>query len=78
MLVAFMTSVVPSAPSPTDFVLSETHPDFSKTGLKKAATFKMAKLACLHQTLILRKLGRISPVLQRELDTRLSRAVGLA
>jgi mRNA interferase MazF len=79
VLVAFISSVVASsAPEPTDFVLPITHPDFSATGLKIAGTFKLAKLVCLHHSLILRKLGRASPRIQRELDIRLSRAVGLA
>ncbi len=79
VLVAFISSVVPtSPPAPTDFVLMCNHPDFSKTGLKGAATVKLAKLVCLHRSLILRKLGRVSPAIQLELDKRLARAVGLA
>ena len=78
VLVAFISSVVPvSTPAPTDFVLEASHPDFPKTGLKSAAIFKLAKLVCLHQSLILRKLGQVSPAIQRELDARLARAVGL-
>lgn len=78
VLVAFISSVLPTAsPPPTDFVLTPSHPDFSTTGLKAAATFKLAKLVCLHQSLILRRLGHLSPAIQRELDGRLARAVGL-
>ena len=79
VLLAFISSVVaPSAPASTDFVLTSSHPDFPKTGLKTAATMKMAKLICLHRSLVLRKLGRLSPALRREIDIRLSRAVGLS
>lgn len=78
VLVAFISSVVPTPPLlPTDFVLERSHPDFPKTGLKTAAAFKLGKLICLDQSLILRKLGRVSPALQRELDLRLAKAVGL-
>lgn len=78
VLVAFLSSAVSASPAgPTDFVLEPSHPDFPKTGLKGATTFKLAKLICLHQSLILRKLGKISPAIQRELDVRLARAVGL-
>ena len=79
VLVAFLSSVVPISPrAPTEFVLEPSHPDFSKTGLKGATTFKLAKLVCLHRSLILRKLGHVSPSIQRELDVRLARAVGLS
>lgn len=79
VLLAFLSSVIASEPpAPTDFVLDSSHPDFAKTDLKSAATFKLAKLVCLHRSLILRKLGRVSPAIQGELDARLARAVGLA
>ena len=79
LLVAFISSVIFSShPGPTDFVLPETHPDFSKTGLKRAGTFKLAKLLCLHQSLTLRRLGHVSPAIQRELDVKLAKAVGIA
>lgn len=79
VLLAFISSVVvPSSVAPTDWVLPTSHPDFATTGLKTAATFKLAKLVCLHHSLILRKLGHVSPAIQRELDARLARAVGLA
>ena len=78
VLVAFVSSILPAAaPAATDWVLPVHHPDFSHTGLKAAAVFKLAKLVCLHQSLILRKLGHVSPSIQRELDERLARAVGL-
>lgn len=79
VLLAFISSVVaPSGVEPTDFILTPSHPDFSKTGLKSAATFKLGKLVCLHRSLILRRLGRVGPAIQRDLDIRLARAVGLA
>lgn len=78
VLLAFISSVVTSTPAPTDFVLPMDHPDFQPTGLKAAATFKLTKMICLHRSLILRRLGHVSPAIQRELDVRLARAVGLA
>jgi mRNA interferase MazF len=77
ILVAFISSVAPSSPTPADFTLSPSHPDFSKTGLRSASTFKLFKLICLDRSLALRKLGFVSPELQREFDLRLSKAVGL-
>jgi len=77
ILVAFISSVIPTAPEPNEYVLEATHPAFARTGLKSASVFKMGKMATLHRSLILRRLGRTTPELQRVLDTVLKRAVGL-
>ena len=78
ILVAFISSVIsPASPGSTDFVLASSHPEFPKTGLKFGSTFKLAKLLCLHRSRILRRLGKVGPALQPEIDLRLSRAVGL-
>jgi hypothetical protein len=37
----------------------------------------MSKLITLHRSVILRRLGRVTPELQALLDTKLKRAVGL-
>jgi len=50
----------------------------SSTGLKITSVFKMGKMATLHCSLILRRLGRTTPELQRTLDAVLERAVGLS
>lgn len=77
-LIAFISSVVhPEAIQPTDYILNEDHPDFSATGLKKTSVFKMNKLLTVEKTLILRRLGKVSPSIQNELDLRLKIATGL-
>ena len=76
ILVAFISSVIP--PAPNEYVLDATHPAFARTGLKNTSVFKMGKMATLHRSLILRRLGRTTPKLQRVLDTVLKRAIGLA
>jgi len=78
ILVAFISSVVPPAPEPNEYVLDATHPAFARTGLKITSVFKMGKIATLHRSLILRRPGRTTPELQKVLDTVLRRAVGLA
>ena len=77
ILVAFISSVVPPVPEPTEHVLNVTHPAFAQTGLKHMSVFKMGKLATLHRALILRRVGRITPELQKILDVALKQAVGL-
>lgn len=78
VLVAFISSVIPHTPQPTEYVLNTTHPAFAQTGLKRSSIFKMGKLATLHRSLILRRIGHTTPELQDALDAALERAVGLA
>jgi mRNA interferase MazF len=78
VVIAFISSIVPSGDlAETDFLLSPDHPDFSKTGLKKASVFKLKKLLTIERTRLIRRLGRVSPAIQEELDRRLRNALGL-
>lgn len=77
VLVAFISSVISPVPEPNEYVLDTSDPTFAQTGLKGTSVFKMGKLATLHRSLILRRLGRATPELQNELDIALKRAVGL-
>jgi mRNA interferase MazF len=78
VVIAFISSVIPAAPARTDWLLPLDHPDFGLAGLKSASAFRLGKLLTLHRALVLRRLGRVSSGIQRELDARLRQAVGLA
>lgn len=78
ILLAFISSVIPISLEPTDYVLPVTHPAFSSTGLHARSVFRMSKLITLHRSIIQRRLGHVTPELQRTLDALLRRAVGLA
>jgi len=75
--VALISSIISGEPASVDFVLSESHPDFSVTGLKRASVFKMNKVLTLERSKILRRLGRVSPSIQKEIDIRLKLAFGI-
>ena len=77
VLVAFISSSTAAAGATTDWTLSASHPDFVPTGLKAPSVFRCGKLLTIHRALVLRRLGQISPSIQRELDRRLQRAVGV-
>jgi mRNA interferase MazF len=77
VVVAFLSSVIPPELTDTDWVLPTTHSEFALTGLKTTSVFRLGKLLTLHRALILRKLGRVGPSIQRDLDVRLRQAVGL-
>lgn len=78
VVIAFISSIVPTGKlSATDFLLTPNHPDFPETGLKKASVFKMNKLLTIERTKIVRRLGEVSPAIQKELEGRLKKALGL-
>jgi mRNA interferase MazF len=78
VIIAFISSVVsPGELSETDYLLRQDNPDFAQTGLKKASTFRMRKLLTIERSKIIRRLGRVSPAIQKELDISLRQAVGL-
>ena len=78
VIIAFISSVVsPEDVSETDYLLRHDNPAFAQTGLKKASTFRMRKLLTIERSKIIRRLGRVSPTIHKELDIRLRQAVGL-
>jgi mRNA interferase MazF len=78
VVIAFISSVVsPAEISETDYLLSEGSPHFAQTGLKKGSIFRMRKLLTIERNKIVRRLGKVTPDTQKELDIRLQRAVGL-
>ena len=77
IIIAFISSVVSKPVGDTELLITSDHPGFSATGLKKDSVFKMSKLLTIHNTLILRRLGHISPAIQKELDNLLKKAIGL-
>jgi len=78
VILAFISSVIPiGIPAATEYVLDTNDTEFAGTGLKQTSVFKMDKLMTLEQTRIMRRLGRVSAVLQQKLDSRLRIALGL-
>ena len=78
VVIAFISSIIPSGElAEADFLLTPDHPDFPQSGLKKASAFKMKKLLTIERTRVIRRLGRVSPGIQKELNRRLKAALGL-
>ena len=77
IIIAFISSIVTKPIGKAEFLLPSNHPDFASTGLKKDSVFKMSKLLTIHNSLALRRLGHISPAIQKELDQLLKQALGL-
>ena len=74
VILAFISSVVPARPLPTDLVVDPSHPDFRETRLKVSSIVKADKLATVQRRIILGEPGQLSATLLRELDQRLRHA----
>ncbi|MBF0342741.1 MAG: type II toxin-antitoxin system PemK/MazF family toxin [Nitrospirae bacterium] len=77
VVIAFISSYIHQKVLSTDYILDLGHTDFPATGLKKTSVLRMNKLLTVQRSLIIRRLGKISPAIQNELDRRLRVAIGL-
>ncbi len=77
VVLAFISSRIPTAPMPTDFVIEVSHPDFAATRLRAASTIQMHRLMTVTTSVIQRKLGVVSARLVSELEKRLRVVFGL-
>jgi mRNA interferase MazF len=72
-----ISSVVRGALAPTDYTVESTHPEFALTGLRVTSVLRMHKLAAVERSVIVRRLGRLGPQLQTEVDRVLRVVLGL-
>ena len=77
VIVAFISSQVPTTISATDIVLDSRQKDFTATGLRVPSVLRLHRLVTLASALIRRELGRLSPDLQRDVDRKLAALFGL-
>jgi mRNA interferase MazF len=77
VILAFISSVKPVDPQPTDLLLSRSDPDFADTGLKVDSVLKCDKLATVQRQILLGELGTLSATLVEDMDQRLRHALGL-
>jgi len=77
LVLAGISSVIRGGTIPTDFVVNTAHSEFPNTGLRVASVLRLHKLAAVESTVVIRRLGRIGPQLQAEVDQILRQVVGL-
>ncbi len=77
VLCAFVSSVLPDPLLPPHLIISSTHPDFRRTGLKRSSVLRTHKLVLLDRELVYSKLGELSPLLKRHMNAALMEALGL-
>ncbi len=77
VVLAFITSKIPSDVIETDIVIDSSAPDFSVTGLRTSSTLRLHRLMTVSLSLIQRELGELPPRLQEEVTTKLRLLFGL-
>lgn len=64
VILAFITSKIPTDLMETDIVLDTSHPDFAASGLSKPSTIRLDSLMTVRKSLIKRELGTLSSDMQ--------------
>jgi len=77
VIVAFITSRIPSDLLESDMVLTPDHPDFMTAGLQVPSTLRLHRLMTLPTALIQRELGVLSPRMQSEVNEKLRKMFSL-
>ncbi len=72
VVVAYISSVLPSNLSPTDVLVSRTRASFIRTGLVTDSVIMLNKLATIERSLIIRILGEVDADLKSEINIKLS------
>jgi mRNA interferase MazF len=77
IIVAFITSKIPSDLLDTDIVIDSNHPEFSRSGLKVASTVRLHRLMTVNISLIRRELGIFPSSLYEDFKTKLGKLFSL-
>ena len=77
LVLAGISSVLRSGAIATGQVVDPAHAEFAQTGLRVASVLRLHKLVTVESAVIMRRLGKIGPQLQAEVDRRLRLVLGL-
>jgi mRNA interferase MazF len=77
VLVAYISSVVPPSLLPSDLVLDPAIPEHARTNLKATSVLRLHKLATIHATAIVRRLGTLSATMIPQVDGKLRSLLNL-
>lgn len=77
VILAFITSRLPSDLLDSDLLLHLNHADFSQTGLRVTSTLRLHRVMTVNTAIIRRELGALSSALQTEVSARLRRVFAL-
>lgn len=71
VLVAYISSVIPNSQLPSDIVLDPANAEHKATNLKNKSVLRLHKLATIHGSAIVRRLGQLSATTASEVDQKL-------
>ena len=71
VLVAYISSVMPSQMLPTDILLDPTLDRDRETNLKATSMLRLHKLATIHRTSLVRRLGALAPEILAQAKSRI-------
>lgn len=77
VVLAAISSILRGSAIPTDQTVEVSHPEFKMTGLRVASVIRAHKLVAVERQIIVRRLGKIGPQLQAEIDKRLRQVLSL-
>lgn len=73
VIIAFISSRIPSELSETDILIKEDYPGFKKSGLKVESVIKLDKIATVLKDFIVGELGELDEDLRKEVNHKLKR-----
>lgn len=77
VLVAYISSVIPTQLLPSDLALDPALPQFQSTRLKTASVLRLHKLATIHSASLVRYLGYLDAATYRLATRKLANLLGL-
>ena len=77
VLVAYISSVIPTALLPTDILIDLTNAAFASTRLKTTSVLRLHKLATIHSRSLARLLGHMPPAVLTDVKLKLRTLLNL-
>ena len=72
LVVAYISSVMPSALSSEDVLIPQSRASFARTGLLSDSVIMLDKLATVEKALVIRTLGEVDDDLKAEINPKLA------
>jgi mRNA interferase MazF len=77
VVLAFITSRVPSEPDDTDLIVDPSKPEGKGTGLKVPSAIRLHRMMTLSTSVIRRELGTLPPALHPQVASKLANLFGI-
>lgn len=74
VVVAFISSRIPTRPAKTDIVIAIQHPEYRQTGLKTPSVIRLDKVATISKHLLLGEIGELGQDLKKQVGKKVRTA----